>query len=343
MKVMIGIDPHKRTHTAAAVSRTEEVVSELFVRASARQADDLLEWAKRFGKRTWAVEAATGVGYLLSQQLVARGEEVYDVPATLSARVRLLGSGSSSKSDPHDARSAAIVALRHPGLCRVRPDDHRSVLRVLAKRHLDLAAARTRTVCRLHALVCELIPGGMPKELVAAHATAVLAELRPEGALGSERHRIASELLTELRGIDAALSDSRTRMAAAVAASGPSVTDIVGVGPVVAALLIGYSGDILRFPSADHYASYNGTAPIEASSGERTRHRLSRRGNRRLNHALHIAAVTQIRHPGPGRDYFEHKVADGKTAKEALRALKRRISDAVYRQLVADARRADMP
>jgi transposase len=117
------------------------------------------------------------------------------------------------------------------------------------------------------------------------------------------------------------------------------VTDIYGVGPVVAAFVIGYTPPIERFTSADKYAAYNGTAPIEVSSGGKVRHRLSRRGNRTLNHAIHTAAVTQIRHHTPGRVYYDKKLDEGKTTKEALRALKRRISNAVYRRLVADARR----
>ena len=121
------------------------------------------------------------------------------------------------------------------------------------------------------------------------------------------------------------------------ATSGTTVTNIHGVGPIVAALLVGHTGDVRRFPTSGHYARYNGTAPIEASSGPQVRHRLNPRGNRQLNHALHMAAVTQVGHDTPGRIYYERKLAEGKSRKEALRALKRRISDAVYRQLVVDA------
>lgn len=127
-------------------------------------------------------------------------------------------------------------------------------------------------------------------------------------------------------------------MKVAVAASGTTVTDIHGVGPIVAAILIGHGGDISRFPTAGHFASYNGTAPIEASSGPKVRHRLNPRGNRQLNHALHIAAIAQARHDTPGRAYYQRKITEGKTPKEALRALKRRISDALYKQLRADRR-----
>ena len=132
---------------------------------------------------------------------------------------------------------------------------------------------------------------------------------------------------------------SKDRITAAITASGTTVTDLYGIGPIVAAMLIGYSGDIRRFLTAGHYASYHGTAPIELSSGGRTVHRLSRRGNRTLNHAIHIAPVTQIRNlDSEGRAYYDTKIAAGKTKREALPALKRRISDRVYRQLVLDAR-----
>ena len=140
-----------------------------------------------------------------------------------------------------------------------------------------------------------------------------------------------------MRRLDARSHRPSARIVAAVDASGTTVTELYGVGPVVAAIVIGHGGDVTGSPSRDHFASYNGTAPIEASSGPKTRHRLNPRGNRQLNHAMHIAAITQIRNDTPGRAYFRRKVAEGKTKKEAIRALKRRISDAVYRQLLIDA------
>src|ERR687897_445986 len=136
------------------------------------------------------------------------------------------------------------------------------------------------------------------------------------------------------------MNDSRASITTAVAASTTTVTEIFGVGPIVACMLVGYSGDPLRFTTASRYAADTGTAPVEFSSGGRITHRLSRRGNRRLNHALHIAAVTQIRHRhSPGRAYYERKLAEGKTPREAIRALKRRLSDIVWRHLIADAQR----
>jgi transposase len=158
------------------------------------------------------------------------------------------------------------------------------------------------------------------------------------------RHALALEHLDDLRRFDDQMRASKQRIADAIAASGTSLTELFGVGPVVAATLIGDTGDVGRFRNRDHFAAYTGTAPIEVSAGKRTTHRLSRRGNRQLNHALHIAAITQIRFAhSPGRAFFERKVAEGKTTKEAVRALTRRIADAVYRQLLVDASKMQGP
>jgi transposase len=273
----------------------------------------------------------------VAQQLVGAGETVLDVPAALSARARLLDSGRSDKTDAHDARSAAIVALRHHGLRVVGADDHVQVLRLLAQRHHQLTAGRTRAICRLHALLAVMIEGGMSRNLSAERAAAAIRRLRPSDAVGVERRRIALEFLAEVRRHDAQLGELAERVTIAVRAASTSVTDIHGVGPLTACYLIGYSGDIRRFPTSGHYARYNATAPIEASSGPRVRHRLNPNGNRQLNHAIHIAAVTQISHDTPGRAYYERKQGEGKSRKEAMRCLKRRISNAIYQRLRADA------
>jgi transposase len=336
---VIGIDPHKGSHSAAVLDQHEQLVGELRVRAGRRQREELVAFAARFEPRCWAIEGATGTGALLAQQLVAVGEIVLDVPPTLSARARLLDAGRMDKTDAHDARAAAVVALRHSKLRTVVREDHTAVLRLLAKRHHDLVAHRTRAVCRLHAVLSHLVAGGLPRRLSAARAATELRRIRPADAVGIERRGLAGELLSEVRVADRDLVALKARITTAVDASSTTVTEVFGVGPVLAAYLIGYSGDVRRFPTAGHYARYNGTAPIEASSGPRVRHRLNPRGNRTLNHAIHIAAVTQVAHDTPGRAYYLRKQAEGKTRKEALRALKRRISDAVYRQLLADTTR----
>jgi transposase len=338
--VMIGVDPHKGSHTATMLDREERELRRTTVRSGRGQLEELLAWVDGVKPRTWAVESAAGMGYLLSQQLVAAGETVLNVPATLASRVRVLSTGQSTKSDPNDAHSVAVAALRAPSLATVRPADHVTVCRLLAKHHSDLARWRNKLCCRLHALVAELVPGGIDKEVVANQARSLLEGIEPDDVAAVERHRQAVELVAEIDHLEVVMRDSRARISTAVAATATTVTEIFGVGPIVACMLIGYSGDPTRFTTASRYAAYTGTAPIEFSSGGRIVHRLSRRGNRRLNHALHIAAVTQIRHRHSiGRGYYERKLAEGHTPREAIRALKRRLSDIVWRHLVADARR----
>jgi transposase len=339
--VLIGIDPHKGSHTAVVVDRDEIEVARVKVRADRHQLSRLLAFAAPFTPRTWAIESAGGLGYLLAQQLVAAGEPVVDVPATLASRVRLLGSGRGSKNDPNDALSTAIAALRHRDLRTVEREDHTQVLALLARRHKNLSSLRTQAICRLHAELAALIPGGMPRALKATTAAAALARVQPATAVETARVQLATDLLADVRHLDDAIVGNNKRIKTAMLASSTTVTQVYGVGPLVAALVLGQTGDVRRFRTADHYASYNATAPIEASSGPRVRHRLNPRGNRQLNHAMHRIAITQIRNDTPGRDYYERKKTEGKSHKEALRALKRRISDAVYRQLIADAKTKD--
>jgi hypothetical protein len=221
-----------------------------------------------------------------------------DIPATLASRVRLLGSGRSEKNDPNDARSVAIAALRATELVAVRVEDHATVLRLLAGRHTQLGWAYNKTACRFHAVVAELVPGGIGQELVVSQARSLIDGLQPVGAVAIERHALAVEMLDELERLNTQRKALRKRIVAAAAASGTTLTDIFGIAEVGAAVILGQVGDVTRFPTADRFAAYNGTAPIEWSSGN-PKHpirRLSRRGNRTLNHVIHIAAVTQIRH-----------------------------------------------
>jgi transposase len=310
--VMIGIDPHKASHTAVAISAAEEPLGELRVRACAAQAERLLAWAAAWPQRTWAVEGAGGLGHLLAQQLLGAGERVLDVQPKLGARVRLLTAGDSNKNDPNDARSVAIAALRSAGVREARPDDHAAVLKIWSKRYRDLGRTRTQVACRLHAVLCELIPGGLSKEITAGHAARVLEAITPAGAVEAARCELAAAFAEDLRGIDARIRQTRAKLATAIQATGTSLTGVFGVGPVIAAAVIGDVRDVSRFPGRDHFAAYNGTAPIEVSSGQRKVYRLSRRGNRRLNHAIHMAAVTQIRHRhSQGRAYYDKKLAEG--------------------------------
>jgi transposase len=275
----------------------------------------------------------------LSQQLVGSGEEVFDVPPTLSARVRVLGTGKSQKNDPNDALSVAIAALRSPRLKPVVAEDHIAVLRLLWNRHKNLTSLHTQAVCRLHALLAGIIPGGTGRRLSADRAAALLSGFPPNSAVEKARKAQALDLVADVRRYDALLKASKRTITEAVAAVPTTLGELSGIGPVATCIILAHTGNIRRFGSEDNYASYNATAPIEASSGPRKRHRLNPRGNRQLNHAMHIIAFSQLSHAGPGRVYYEHKIAEGKSQKEATRSLKRQISNAVYRQLMRDTQR----
>jgi transposase len=342
--VMIGIDPHKGSHTAVALDPVETKLGEVRVLSHATQVDQLLAWARGWPERTWAIEGAKGLGHLLAQQLVAAGEQVVDVQPKLAARVRLLNTGAVNKNDPNDARSVAVAALRSVGLQTVDVEGHAAVMKLWVRRHSDLSRTRNRIACRLHAVLLELIPGGFAKEISAGQAARVLDKIEPHGPSAAARVELARDLIEDLLRIDEQRRNAKSRLTAIVKESKTSLTEIYGVGPVVAATVLGFVGDVSRFASRDRFAAYNGTAPIEASSGNHKVHRLSRRGNRRMNHAIHMAAVTQISHRGTeGRAYYDRKIAEGMPHKSALRALKRRISDALYAHMVADARCAVAP
>jgi transposase len=330
MAAMIGVDPHKGSHTAVAVDEREQNADELRVRSGSKQLQRLLDWATRFPERTWAIENATGLGYLLAQQLVAAGERVVDVQPKLAARVRLLATESTNKNDPHDARSVAIAALRSPSPKLVRAEDHAAVMKLWSKRQRDLSRQRNRIACRLHSVLCDLVAGGVPDEISAGKAASLVAGVEPDSAVAAARVELAEELIEDLRRLDNQIKESKKRLEVVVAASGTTTIDIFGVGPVVAATVVGITSDVGRFANRDRFAAFNGTAPIEMSSGGRKTYRLSRRGNRQMNHAIHVAAMTQIRfRHSRGRAFYDRKIAEGKTHKEALRALKRRVSDAL--------------
>jgi transposase len=338
MKVLIGVDPHK---TSVAVAALDEATGELIERASFPQdrtgLRSLERWAKRFAERRWAVENAGGLGRYLAGRLAAAGESVVDVPPKLSARVRVLSTGNARKNDGLDALATALAASRNGRLAAVEPEAASEALRLLSERRGDLVAERTRALNRLHALLRDLVPGGVAVKLSAERAARILRVVRPQGASARLRRRLASEILRDVRALDRKIADLNRRIEAEVQASGTSLTQIFGIGPILAATIIGAVGNVGRFPTKAHFASYSGTAPLEASSGEVVRHRLSLAGNRHLNYALHMIAVCQVRSDARGGAYYRKKIDEGKSRKEALRCLKRRISDAVFRSLVADS------
>jgi transposase len=336
--VMIAVDPHKASNTAAVL---DPVTKTLIETARFANSDEgyarLAGFARRWDCRRWAVEGCRGAGRSLAQRLVADGEVVLDVPAKLAARVRVYSQGHGRKTDKDDAVSIGLAALDGSGIAPVPPDDVLVSLRLLCDRREELCALRTQAVCRLHRLLAELTPGGMRRGLTAGKAEALLARIRLGDDVARIRLQLARDHLADIRDLDARLKTAAAQISALVAATGTTLTSLFGIGPVIAGRILAETGDVSRFATKDKFASYNGTAPIDVSSGDQVRHRLSRAGNRRINHALHMMAVTQIRYPWTdGRRYYERKRTEGKTPKEALRCLKRRLSDQVYRQLVRD-------
>jgi transposase len=338
VKVLIGVDPHKASLAVAAI---DEATSELLERASFPQdrtgLRSLERWAKRFPERRWAVENAGGLGRHLAVRLASSDESVVDVPPKLSARVRVLSTGNSRKNDGLDALATALAATRNERLAAVDAEAASETMRLLSERREDLVAERTRSLNRLHALLRDLLPGGVAGKLSAERAARILRGVRPKGASDRLRRRLASEVLRDIRTLDRKIADLSGRIEAEVQASGTTLTEILGVGPILAAKIIGTVGSVARFPTKAHFASYSGTAPMEASSGDVVRHRLSLAGNRHLNYALHMVAVCQARSGARGGTYYRKKIGEGKSRKEALRCLKRRISDAVFASLVADS------
>jgi transposase len=338
MKVLIGVDPHKGS---VAIAVIDEAKGELVERATFPQSHAglraLERWARRFPERRWAMENSGGLGRHLAGRLAAAGECVVDVPPKLSARVRVLSTGNARKNDGVDALATALAASRNERLAAVDPEAASEVLRLLSERREDLVAERTRALNRLHGLLRELLPGGVARKLSAGRAARILRGIRPKGASARPRRRLASEILRDVRTLDRKIADLNGRIGAEVDASGTTLTEIFGIGPILAAKIVGTVGDVGRFPTKAHFASYSGTAPLEASSGEVVRHRLSLAGNRKLNYALHMVATCQARSDARGGAYYRKKLAEGKSPKEALRCLKRRVSDAVFKSLVADS------
>src|SRR5215204_1491660 len=202
----------------------------------------------------------------------------------------------------------------------------------------DLVCERTRALNRLHVLLLrDLLCDPVSKQLSTDAAAKLLRRSRPKHPAGQLRRRLASEVVPDVRTLDRRIAELDERIAAEVKASGTMLTEIFGVGPILAAKIVGIVGDVSRLPSKAHFASYAGVAPIEASSGEVVRHRLSLAGNRSLNKIMHMIAVCQARSDPRGRAYHWKKLAEGKSRREAIRCLKRRISDAVFRVLVTDS------
>jgi transposase len=230
-----------------------------------------------------------------------------------------------------------IAALTAVDLHAAAVDEAITVLRALVEHRDDVIKTRTQTVNRLHVLLTRLLPGGAPRDLHADKAAQLLRPIRPRETGPRTLRQLAVELVAEIRHLDRRITAANSKIAETVQASGSTLTDLRGIATLTAGKILARVGNVHRFASAAAFASYTGTAPIEVSSGDVVRHRLSRAGDRQLNCCLHTMAITQIRFDGPGRTYYQRKRASGKGHKEALRCLKRQLSDIVYRQLLKDA------
>jgi len=343
-KVVIGVDPHKRINAVVVVNSRAQVLARAQFVNDAQGFRELRRFSRQWRPRTWAIEGCNGVGKHVAQRLVAAGERVVDVSTRRAALVRVFAGGNGRKNDDTDAHSIALVGLHAPDLPAVRADDRRTALRLLSNRRRELIGQRTQCVNRLHRDLVGLVAGGAPRSLNAKKARALLASVKPRDEIGRLRRHLAAELLSELVTLDKKIGAIEAEVRALVRSTPTGLPKIYGVGPVITALTLGEVGDIARFADRNHFASYNGTAPDDKGSAGNPAHCVNIKGNRKLNHAIHMIAITQIRNRNsPGRAYYKRKLAQSKTKKEALRALKRKISDVIYRQLVADAQLAMGP
>ena len=294
---MIGMDPHKRSATIEVMTAEETIVGGGRFGTDREGYAEMRRYAGQWPDRVWAIEGCAGIGKHIAVRLLADGEEVVDVPPKLSARARVFATGQGRKTDATDAHSVALVGTRMTGLRPVVNDEQLAVLRLLVDRRRSLGEEHTRKTCQLHQLLLELIPGGAKRDLSAAQAKALLAKVRPRDVVGKTRRRVAAELVADLERIYARKKAANKELTELVKATGTSLLDLHGIGPTGAARLLVEVGDITRFPNKAHFASWNGTAPLDASSGDQVRHRLSRAGNRQINRVLHTMARVQLRNP----------------------------------------------
>lgn len=336
--VTLGIDAHKRTHTVVVV---DEVGRELGVKTTKSTTTEahlqLVRWAERFGDdREWAVEDCRHLSRRLEADLLAAGERIVRVPPKLMAHARD-SARTYGKSDPIDALAIARAALREPDLPAAQLDGPARELRLLVDHREDLVADRTAHINRLrwhlHELDATWDPA--PRSLNRyKHLDAIAARLSSfDGTVA----RIAADLVARIRDLTVAINDLEREIGQLIVKLAPTLLAVVGVGPLSAAKIVAEVADIRRFKSKDAFARHNGTAPLPAWSGNPNRHRLSRTGNRQINAAIHRIAITQKRKHPDAIAYLERRHDRGDTSTEALRALKRRLSDIVYRALLVDA------
>lgn len=336
--VTLGIDAHKRTHTVVAVDEVGRQLGEKTTRSTTTEAHlDLVRWAERFGPgREWAVEDCRHLSRRLEAGLLAAGERIVRVPPKLMAHARD-SARTYGKSDPIDALAVARAALREPDLPVAQLDGPSRELRLLVDHREDLVADRTAHINRLRWHLHELDPtwDPAPRSLNRFKTLDRIAQ-RLAGFEGTVA-RIAADLVARIRDLTVTINQLEREIGELVVRIAPTLLAVVGAGALSAAKIVAEVADVRRFKSKDAFARHNGTAPLPAWSGNPNRHRLSRTGNRQLNAAIHRIAITQKRLHPDAQDYLERRTSNGDTNTEALRALKRRLSDIIYRALLADA------
>lgn len=337
----LGIDAHKRTHTVVVVDEVGRQLGQRTTTATTTAVHlELVRWADQFaGERVWAVEDCRHLSRRLEADLLAAGERIVRVPPKLMAQARD-AARTYGKSDPIDALAVARAAQRYPDLPSARLDGPARDLRLLVDHREDLVRDRVAHINRLRWHLHELDPEWDPAARSLVHYKTLDAVAMKLEAVSSMVGRIAADLVARIRELTVTINALEHEISARTSEIAPTLIGVVGVGALTAAKLVAETADITRFKSKDAYARHNGTAPLPVWSGNRERHRLSRTGNRQINCAIHRVAITQMRCHADARDYLERRRQMGNTNKEALRALKRRLSDIVYRALLQDAQPA---
>lgn len=334
--LVIGIDAHKRSHTAVIVDENGRQLATKTCGSTSKDHLALLHWATGHGSdRVWAVEDCRNMTRRLEQDLLAAGERIVRVPPKLMAHARD-AARSYGKSDPIDALAVARAALREPHLPMAYLDGPERELRLLVDHREDLVAERTRAVNRLRWHLHELDPQWDPRARSLDRASAFTPIAEHLAGRGGTVARIARTLVEHCQHLTSQIRELEVEIAVLTQRLAPTLLAITGCGPLTAAKILGETASITRFRSAAAYARHNGTAPVPVWSSNRARHRLSRTGNRQLNAALHRIAMTQARCHPPARDLMNRRRTSGDGGMEALRVLKRRLSDVIYRALHAD-------
>lgn len=339
--IVLGIDAHKRSHTVVAVDEVGRQLGSKTTTATTR--DDhlnLIRWADQFGSaRTWAVEDCRHLSRHLERDMLGAGERLVRVPPKMMAHARD-SARTYGKSDPIDALAVARAALREPNLPTAHLDDEARELRLLVDHREDLVAERTRHINRLRWHLHEIDPSWDPKERALTTVKHLNQTRQRLAGLTSVVARIAIDLVDRIQALTENAKELEAELDERTALAAPALREVYGVGALSAAKFVAEVASVSRFRSRHAFARHNGTAPTPVWSGNTDLHRLSRAGNRQLNAAVHRVALTQARSHPQAQTYLQQRLDAGATRKEAVRSLKRRLSDVIYKAMLQDASRS---